>query len=132
MARHSVERLVGPLAAGLLVMLTLLGLIGTAIRDPRPHDIPVGIAGPAAAVQQITGAFGAKAPGAFAFTTYSSEDAARAALDSRDVDGVLVMGAGGPMLLVAGAAGDGVAGAMTAAFTAVFAAQGSQLSVEVA
>ena len=52
MARHSVERLVGPLAAGLLVLLALLGLIGTAIRDPRPHDIPVGLVGPSGALTQ--------------------------------------------------------------------------------
>ena len=132
LSRHAIEPLMAPIVAGLLVLLLLLGLIGFAIRDPRPHDIPVGLIGPAPAVQQISSAFGAKAPGTFAFTTYTSEDAAQSALDNRDVDGVLVLGAGAPTLLVAGAAGDGVIAAMTAAFTAVFAAQGAQLSVQVA
>src|SRR5258705_8146460 len=124
-SRPPIESLIAPIAGGLVVMLLLLGLIGTAIRDPRPHDIPVGVVGPAPAVQQITGAFGAKAPGTFAFTTYASEDAARAALDSRDVDGVLLIGAGAPRLLVAGAAGDGINAAVTGAFTAVFPAPGT-------
>src|SRR5258707_8372161 len=103
MTRHSVERLVAPLAAGLLVLIALLGLVGTAIRDPRPHDIPVGLVGPAPAVRQLTTAFGTSAPGAFQFTPYGSEADARAAIDSRTVDGVLVLEAS-PRLIVAGAA----------------------------
>src|SRR5438067_336559 len=64
------RQLIPPVIAGLIVMLALLGLIGTAIRDPRPHDIPVGLVGPPAAVQQVTTAFATNAPGAFAFTSY--------------------------------------------------------------
>jgi len=86
-------------------MATLLGLIGTAIRDPKPHEIPVGITGPAPAVQQLTGGIGTNAPGAFSFTTYDSEAAARTALDNRDVDAVLVLGSP-PRLVVAPAAGE--------------------------
>src|SRR5438094_8732250 len=92
MSMHSMERVVGPLAAGLLVLLALLGLIGTAIRDPRPHDIPVGLVGPAQALQPMTDALTQKVPGVFKFTTYDSEDAARAALDRRDVDGGGIVG----------------------------------------
>ena len=125
------EPVVAPLAAGLVVLVTLLGLIGTAIRDPRPHDIPVGLVGPAPALQQMTTGFDAKAPGTFTFTTYASEDQARAGIDARDVDAVLVVGAGAPHLIVAGAAGDAVTGVITAVFTGAFAAQGAQLSVEV-
>ncbi len=126
---NAVESLVAPIAVGLVVLVTLLGLIGTAIRDPRPHGIPVGVTGPAA--QQITDAFNTRAPGTFAFTIYDSEDHARGALDSRDVDAVLVVGAGAPRLVVAGAAGDAIAGPTTAIFTAGFAAQGGQLAVEI-
>lgn len=49
--------LVAPMVGGLVVLLVLIGLIGTAIRDPRPHDIPVGLVGPSAAVQQISDKF---------------------------------------------------------------------------
>src|SRR3989442_4482043 len=112
--RPEIEPVAAPIAAGLVVLVTLLGLIGTAIRDPRPHDIPVGLAGPPPAVAQITDGFNSKAPGTFQFTAYTSEDQARAALDARDVDAVLVLGAGGPKLIVAGAAGDAITALTTA------------------
>src|SRR5882672_111504 len=129
-SRQRLEKIVPPVIGGLLLLIALLGLIGTAIRDPRPHDIPVGLVGPAAAVQQISTAFGTNAPGAFQFTTYGSEADARAALDSRAVDGVLVLGSA-PRLIVAGAAGDAATGVITAAFTNVFKPQGVTLAVEV-
>src|SRR6266850_4155510 len=118
-SRQRMEMLVPPVIGGLVLLIALLGLIGTAIRDPKPHDIAVGLVGPAPAVQQISTAFGTNAPGAFQFTTYGSEAEATAALDSRTVDGVLVLG-GQPRLIVAGAAGDAATGVMTAAFTNVF------------
>jgi hypothetical protein len=130
-SRRAFEPIVAPLAAGLLVLVTLLGLIGTAIRDPRPHDIPVGVAGPSAAVQQLTDGFNSKSPGTFQFTTYTTEADARAALDTSDVAAVLVIGGGAPRLIVSGAAGDAIAGLTTAVFSSAFAAQGAQLSVEV-
>jgi hypothetical protein len=129
-ATHEPGRLLRPVVGGLALLVALLGLIGTAIRDPRPHDIPVGIAGPPAAVQQLSTALGAAAPGAFLLTPYDSETAARAALDSRSVDGVLVFGGGAPRLIVAGAAGDGTTGVITAAFTGAFKAQGATVTVE--
>src|SRR2546423_339474 len=122
------RQLIPPVIAGLLVTLALLGLIGTAIRDPRPHDIPVGLVGPPAAVQQVTTSFGTNAPGTFAFTSYSSESDASAALDSRAVDGVVILGPS-PRLIVAGAAGDAETGVITAAFTNAFQAQGTTVAV---
>jgi hypothetical protein len=124
------RKLLPPVIGGLVLLVALLGLIGTAIRDPRPHDIPVGLAGPAPAVQQISTAFGTNAPGAFRFTSYGTEADARAALDSRAVDGVLVLGGAAPRLILAGAAGDAETGVMTAAFTNVFKAQGTVVDVE--
>jgi hypothetical protein len=117
-----------PLIGGLLIVVVFIGLIGTAIRSPQPHDIPVGLVGPAPALQQMTSAFGTKAPGAFEFTTYASEQDARAGLDDRSVDGVLVLGSG--TLIVAEAEGDGATGVITAAFTNAFKAQGNALTVE--
>jgi hypothetical protein len=124
------RKLLPPVVGGLVLLIALLGLISTAIRDPRPHDIPVGLAGPTPAVQQISTAFSTNSPGAFKFTSYGSESDARAALDSRDVDGALVLGGATPLLIVAGAAGDAETGIITAAFTNVFKAQGSTLTVE--
>ena len=130
MNRARAETILPPLVGGLLILVALIGLIGTAIKNPQPHDIKVGLAGPAPVLQQLSTAFASNAPGAFQFTTYASEDAARTAIDDRSVDGALVVSAGGPRLIVAGAAGDAVAGVITGAFTNVFKAQGQALTVE--
>ena len=130
MNRARAETILPPLVGGLLILVALIGLIGTAIKNPQPHDVKVGLAGPPPVVQQISTAFASNAPGAFQFTTYASEDAARAAIDDRSVDGALVVSSGGPRLIVAGAAGDAVTGVITGAFTNVFKAQGQSLSVE--
>src|SRR4029077_4372928 len=90
----------------------------------------VGIAGPPQAVQQMSAAFASNAPGAFHFTTYGSDADATAALDSRDIDAALILGST-PRLVVAGAAGDGTTGVITAAFTNVFKSQGTTLDIEV-
>lgn len=126
-----VELLLPAVVGGLVLLVALLGLVGTAIRDPHPHDIPVGLVGPSPAVQQITSAFAANAPGAFDLTTYQSEADARAALDSRGIDGAVILGLPNPRLILAGAAGDATTGVITAAFTNVFKAQGATLDVEV-
>src|SRR6266581_1371931 len=118
-----------PVIGGLVILVALIFLIGTAIKNPQPHDIPVGLVGPAQATQQLATSFGTAAPGAFQFTTYASEQDARAALDARTVDGVLILGQT-PHLVVAGAAGDAATGVMTAAFTNAFQAQGAALTVE--
>src|SRR2546429_1579065 len=105
--RERLETLVPPVVAGLVALVTLIGLIGPAIKSPSPHDIAVGLVGPPPATQQIAGAFATNAPGAFRFTTYGSETDARAAIDARSVDGALILGGGGPRLIIAGAAGGG-------------------------
>ena len=124
------RQLLPPVIGGLVLLIALLGLIGTAIRDPRPHDIPVGLVGPPRAVQQISTAFASNAPGAFQFTSYSTEADARAAVDSRAVDGALVLGGASPLLILAGAAGDSLTSIITTAFTNVFKAQGATVTVE--
>ena len=130
MNRARAQTILPPLVGGLLILVALIGLIGTAIRNPQPHDIKVGLVGPAPVLEQMSTAFASNAPGAFQFTTYASEDAARAAIDDRSVDGALVLAAGGPRLIVAGAAGDAVTSVITGAFTNVFKAQGQTLTVE--
>lgn len=129
--RHAIESTLQPIVAGITALLVMIGLLGTATHDPRPHDIAVGLNGPAPAIQQLTQAFATAAPGAFRFTTYDSEAAARAAIDAREIVGALVVAQGGPRLIVAGAAGDAVTGGVTAAFTNAVRAQGATLAVEV-
>jgi len=45
--RRTAEAILRPLLGGLLLLLALIGLIGTAIKNPQPHDIQVGLVGPA-------------------------------------------------------------------------------------
>ncbi len=116
--RERLETLVQPVVAGLVALVTLIGLIAPAIKSPSPHDISVGLVGPPPATEQIAAAFANNAPGAFRFTTYASEADARAA------------GSGGPRLVVAGAAGDAATGVITGAFTNAFQAQGQSVAVE--
>lgn len=129
--RHELEKTLGPLVGGIVVLLIFVGVLGTATHDPRPHDIAIGLSVPAPLAQQITGSFGAAAPGAFKFTTYETEASARAAIDAREIVAALVAGTGAPRLVVAGAAGDAITGSVIAAFTNVFRAQNTQLAVEV-
>ena len=116
---------VQPMVAGLLVLVFLISLIGYAIQSPTPHDIPIGIVEGGGSQVAVFAA-----NGAFKVSTYDTEAAARAAIDSRDIDGALVLGPSGPKLIVAAAAGDSVTGIITAAFTQVFAQQGQKLTVE--
>ena len=130
MNRARAETILPPLVGGLLILVALIGLIGTAIKNPQPHDIKVGLVAPPTALQHFPPAF-ANGSGPFRFTIYASEDAARAAIDNRSVDGALIFGPGSdPRLIVAGAAGDAVVGVITGAFTNVFKAQDQTLTVE--
>src|SRR6202158_296157 len=72
-ARARLEMFLPPILGGLVLLIALVGLIGTAIRDPHPHDIPVGLVGTAPVLQQMSAGFATAVPGAFRFTSYGSE-----------------------------------------------------------
>jgi hypothetical protein len=119
-----------PVVAGVILLLTLVVLLGGAIRDPRPHDVPVGLSVPPYMAEQLVAGFEQAAPGAFSFTNYASEADARAAIGRQEIVGALVAPDGAPRLIVAQAAGEAVSGGVTAAFTRAFEAQGRELMVE--
>ncbi|GAA5012971.1 ABC transporter permease [Actinopolymorpha pittospori] len=83
-----------------------------------PHDLPIGVAGPAAVAtgvaQSLTEAAG---PDAFDVHRYADEAAAREAIRDREVYGAVVAGPGGVTLLTASAASPLVSGLMTQALT---------------
>lgn len=93
---------VAGIVVGLLVALAII-FIAFALPAARskPHDIPIGVAGPPAAATQLSVQLGQNAPDAFAVTGYGDEDALRTAIGNRDVYGGFVMGADGPTLLLA-------------------------------
>lgn len=127
MRNYLLETYLQPVVAGLLVLVFLIGLIGLAIQNPTPHDIPIGLVQDGGG--QAISFFSSGSP-AFKVSQYGTEQAARDAIDSRDIDGALVLDQSGPRLIVAGAAGDGVSGVITGAFTQLFAQQGQKLTVE--
>ena len=110
--------------AAIFVALTL-----SAFHAPRPHDLPVGIVGPAAVTSRVEHALDSAAPGAFGWRSYPSETGARTGIAQREVDGALVASGRNLRLLVALGGGTGPAQVLTQAFGAVAARSGRHLVI---
>ncbi|MFI1657090.1 ABC transporter permease [Streptomyces sp. NPDC020472] len=82
-----------------------------------PRDLPVGVAGPAAAADAVERGLG-RHEGAFEIHRYADAGAARAAIEDRDVYGAVVVTPSGTELLTASAASPVVAGLLREAVTA--------------
>jgi nucleotide-binding universal stress UspA family protein len=100
-----------------------------AFHAPRPHDLPVGIVGSAAATGHIEQAVNGAVPGAIDWRSYPSAADARSAIAARQVDGALVASGPSLRLLTAGGGGSGPVSFLTQAFTAVAAHTGRPLVV---
>ena len=102
----------GAVVGALALLAVVVGLVLTAFTLPAikaaPRDVPIGVAGPPAATAQVAGALEAKAPGAFAVTSYSDEPALTSAIRNRDVYGGFVVTPSGPKVLTAPAGGPAV------------------------
>ncbi|MEV4684491.1 ABC transporter permease [Streptomyces kurssanovii] len=90
-----------------VVALALWAFAWPAART-APRDLPVGVAGPAAAVTQLERGF-ERREGAFDVHRYDDEASARAAVEDRVVYGAVVAGPKGTSLLTASGAGPVVA-----------------------
>jgi hypothetical protein len=92
-------------AAILVALTTLIAIVAIAFALPAarsaPHDVPIGVVGPAATATQITDQIGRTAPGAFAVTVYSNAPALRQAIMDRNAYGGIVVDQQGPTLLTA-------------------------------
>ena len=93
-------------ATGIVVVLTVvLAVLAIAFALPaarsKPHEVPIGAAGPQAASGQVEAILERQAPGAFAVTYYPGEAALRDAIRNRDVYGGFSLGKDGPAVLVA-------------------------------
>ncbi|MFB6548724.1 ABC transporter permease [Streptomyces sp. NPDC056405] len=89
-----------------LVALALWAFAWPAART-APRDLPLGVAGPPAAVAQVEQRLDQR-EGAFEIHRYADEDAARGAVEDRTVYGAVIAGERGPKLLTASAAGPAV------------------------
>ncbi|WP_405538918.1 ABC transporter permease [Streptomyces sp. NBC_00075] len=98
-----------------LVALALWAFAWPAART-APRDLPLGVAGPAAAVTQVEQQLSAH-EGAFEIHRYADEAAARDAIEDRTVYGAVVVTTQGPKLLTASAASPLVAQLLQQAVT---------------
>jgi hypothetical protein len=107
-----------PPPAAILAVPLVVALVLTLFAWPasrlEPRDLPVGVAGPAPAVQALERQLSAR-EGAFEIHRYRSEAAARDAIEDREVYGAFVVTPRGPKVLIASAASAAVAQLMTAA-----------------
>jgi hypothetical protein len=86
--------------------------LGYPMLHAAPHQVPVGVAGPPAAVSQLSARLQGQR-GAFDVHRYPGPAAARAAIRDRAVDGAIVISPRGPRLIVASAAGADLADLLT-------------------
>lgn len=92
-----------------------------------PRDLPLGVAGPAAAVTQVEQQLEQR-DGAFEIHRYADEAAARDAIEDRDVYGAVVVSPAGPKLLTASAASPMVAQLLQQAVTEHAAKEGARVT----
>ncbi|SNX56756.1 hypothetical protein SAMN06272735_1209 [Streptomyces sp. TLI_55] len=109
----------------LLAALALWAFAWPAART-APRDLPLGVAGPAAATAQVEQQL-ARHKGAFEIHHYADEAAARDAIEDRTVYGAVVVTAQGPELLTASAASPVVAQLLQQAVAQPTAAEGTQV-----
>jgi hypothetical protein len=113
------RRVLGGVAAGIVVAFCLVGSLLFALHRPEPHHVPVGLVAPDALAAQI----GQRAGDALDVRRYADAEAAERAVRERAVAGAFVADpadpadAGGPRLLVAGANGAITRQVLEAAFT---------------
>lgn len=121
--------------AGIVVALTAaIAIVAIAFALPasrsKPHDVPVGVAGPQAATSQIAERLEQQAPGAFSVTYYPGENALREAILHRNVYGGIAFGPQGPTLLTATGGSPAVAQLLTQIGNGVAAHSGMPLHTE--
>ena len=115
------------LVVALGVVLLIQGLfvisyVG-ALHNPQPHNVPFGITGSPKLAAAVGTQFSLRTK------TYADESAARRAIDQRSIYGALITNPSATTLLVAPAASNAVATALTTAFTTAAAATGRKLTV---
>lgn len=124
------KRLLAAFGVGLVVGFAFVAFFTSALHDPQPNALRVGVVGPAAAVEQVQQRLAQAVPQGFDVVRYQDEGAARRAIRDQDIDGVFIPGRGGSRLLVAGATGANVVNVLHAAFGAAASASGQRLAVE--
>jgi hypothetical protein len=122
-------------ATGIVVaLIVVLAIVAIAFALPaarsKPHDVPIGAAGPQAASGLVADVLEQHAPGAFAITYYPGEAALRDAIRNRDVYGGISFGPDGRTLLIATGGSPLVAQMLTQVGSGIAQQAGGQLRTE--
>ena len=127
----------GSIVVGLTAILAvILVAFGLPASRSAPRDVPIGVAGPAAAIEQIRQLLGQKTPDAFAVTTYPDDASLRAAIRDREAYGGISLDAGdptvggGPTLLTASGASPMIAQLLNQVGAAMAAQSGAPLRMQ--
>lgn len=122
------------LVAVVLGLSAVIGLMLLAFVLPSvnsgPHELKLGITGPAAATEQISTSLEASKQGAFDTREFADADALRDAIRNRDVVGGIAFDANGPHVLIATAGGTPIAQTLTGVANGLSEASGAKVSVE--
>lgn len=124
------KRLIAATGVGLVVGFAFVAFFTSALHDPQPNELRVGVVGPAPAATEVRQHLAQAVPGGFDLRRYEDVGAARSAIREQDVDGAFIPDPTHPRLLLAGADGANVVNVLHAAFGATAASSGADLAVE--
>ncbi|MEU4564309.1 hypothetical protein AB0F72_38500 [Actinoplanes sp. NPDC023936] len=110
-----------------LLLTAVISVLLTAFAWPSVrssvHDVPIAVAGPPAAVQQVSAALDERLPGAFEITAVAGPAEAEQLIRDREVYGAIDVSSGGPQVMTATAASASVAQTLQGVATALGQAQ---------
>lgn len=122
------------LVAVVLGLSAVIGLMLLAFVLPSvnsgPHELKLGITGPAPATEQISTSLEASKQGAFDTREFADADALRDAIRNRDVVGGIAVDATGPHVLIATAGGIPIAQTLTGVASGLAERSGAKVPVE--
>lgn len=125
----TVVRAVVLLTAGISVLLTTFAW--PSVRS-SVHDVPIAVAGPAAAVAPVSTALRQRLPDGFAITEVADTAAAERLIRGREVYGAIDVSSGTPQVITASAASAAVAQTLQSVSTALNRAQAQDTRAAVA
>jgi len=122
-------------AKATLLLTVAISVLLTAFAWPSVrssvHDVPIAVAGPAAAVKQVSAVLDQRLPGAFAITEVTGTAAADQLIRDRQVYGAIDVSTGIPQVITASAASAAVAQSLQNVATALSQAQGTSTATTV-
>jgi hypothetical protein len=116
--------------AGLVIGFAFVFFFTSALHDPKPDGMRVGVVASASVEKEIQAQLDQAIPGGITLESYATAADAREATREQKVNGAFVADSTQPKLITAGALGVSVDDVLRAAFGAAAAAQGKHLAVE--